>query len=87
MADKLKPCPFCGNKDIQFEMPIQYNQHSVEPNGFVRHGWVTGISCLECGCEMKANVWDEIPLVARWNKRAEFNEEKILLHTTRKVRH
>ena len=73
----LMSCPFCGNKDIQFEMPIPHH-----PRGFVEHskepsGWVTGISCLGCGCEMKANVWDEVPLVERWNTRAEIREEKI----------
>jgi len=78
----LKPCPFCGNMEINYEMPIPNH-----PRGFVGYGkepsgWVTGISCLNCGCEMKANVWDKIPLVERWNMRAEIKEEKILQHTT-----
>lgn len=55
MSEELKPCPFCGSKDVYFS----------EYDGF----WTFEeyIHCLGCGVVVKEGCNGEV--VEKWNKR------------------
>ena len=56
MADKLKPCPFCGGDAGTIEV--------------FAYGRVAGyfVSCEKCGCQLKSYTSNQNAIKA-WNKR------------------
>jgi Lar family restriction alleviation protein len=54
MSEQLKPCPFCGNKDIQCCL-----------DGYGNH-WVD----CECGANLTASYATEKEAIEDWNRRA-----------------
>ena len=56
---KLKPCPFCGGKNIDVFKYTPYNgQYSPEKHRAV---------CLGCGCTITRNTVEEVTEI--WNTR------------------
>lgn len=52
---ELKPCPFCGNKEILLSISF---------------GWMHGVMCGKCGAEFtKCETLDEAE--TRWNRRVD----------------
>ena len=72
IEQRLKPCPFCGNKDIEFS--LIHPQYVGKPD---MDYWVCwGIGCTECGATMEYGrtgdeTWDDTQeaIIAAWNRR------------------
>ena len=68
----LKPCPFCGSRDIQCMMPcssIEFPSVCIEHSTDSRNRWVVGIQCLVCGARV-GEFDPEQDVVEVWNTRA-----------------
>lgn len=67
MSDELKPCPFCGNSPVQYE--IEPHEHGLVLDG-KKFPASLGHHIIECGCGVAVAI-DESKdaVVARWNKR------------------
>ena len=65
---ELKPCPFCGNKEIKlrhvYEYP--YGNKLTLSSGYV-------ISCNRCNLDM--NIADKGTAIKAWNTREETDDE------------
>lgn len=62
---ELKPCPFCGNKNVE---PVEEYQHTSLHNG----GWAYVVRCnyLKGGCGAKGGARETIEEAAMiWNRR------------------
>ena len=60
--DELKPCPFCGNKDISHELDVKRMQGSRTV--------IFQIRCTRCGIELVelgASCVDRA--IRKWNRR------------------
>lgn len=67
MAEKMRPCPFCGGtKDLE--------SYQVTP-GWTNPYWRIG--CAGCGCWFEIAGWTEDDAIAAWNTRedGEHNDE------------
>lgn len=53
----LKPCPFCGEREIFFNPP----DPSIQFKG--------SINCPACGAEMPREIDDDLELINCWNMR------------------
>ena len=72
--DKIKPCPFCGSKDLYFEnelLDVKAGQNC--PCSFIKRVWAI---CVKCGAkgptttiEAVYNRECENAAIERWNKR------------------
>lgn len=69
---RLKPCPFCGNTDIEFS--LIHPQYNGKPNMDYWCYWE--INCPECGALMENGrlsdqTWDEAKeeIISLWNRR------------------
>jgi len=62
MSDKLKPCPFCGYKDIH---KATDDKSPIEGKVF----YVTFISCMYCGATVSSNNEDDA--IFLWNTRTQ----------------
>lgn len=84
MADKLKPCPFCGSNNVRS----------------VVKDYLGYVKCLDCRaqgghwqwhsatvCTDNRNEFDKFraAFITSWNNRPKIKEEKILQHTTEQV--
>jgi len=56
---ELKPCPFCGNKDLHLFSPTPFGTPAV---------WWASISC-NCGIELSISTKDENEIIDKWNER------------------
>lgn len=56
----LKPCPFCGSKDIE--------SYQLTP-GWTDPYWRIG--CPNCGCWFEVANWTEQDAIEAWNTRAD----------------
>lgn len=54
---KLKPCPFCGNKDLLIIKELNINLESAYQ-----------VACDDCGCRMCFELFRDVA-VTRWNTR------------------
>lgn len=59
MANKLKPCPFCGSKKLHYSKPTPYGSPAI---------WCSSVACIECGAEIIRN---NDKAIEAWNHRAE----------------
>lgn len=59
MEERLKDCPFCGNKWHRPRVVSYYNQYS---------GRMFFIECMECGTTSKHQPTEEYAINS-WNKR------------------
>jgi Lar family restriction alleviation protein len=58
MSDnQLKPCPFCGNQNIQWTTSC------------VGHGENADVLYCNCGASMQDQYYSKQRLVQQWNKR------------------
>ncbi len=57
MTDEIKPCPFCGDSDIQFDKHIGRYQETI---------W--SMCCYQCGATFPNRYKKEL-LVEAWNRR------------------
>ncbi len=72
IEESLKPCPFCGNTEIEFSLyHPQFNGH---PDMDYWCYW--GILCPNCGAEMENGRMDnqswedaKAEIIAAWNRR------------------
>jgi len=69
---KLKPCPFCGNSDLE----IEYG--SMLGDEWSESGDVYGIHCSQCGEYMSNDR--NIDLVKSWNKGAQMKTKLYQKH-------
>lgn len=51
----LKPCPFCGNEEIEFS--LIHPQYYGKPN--INYWCYWEILCPECGCNFENGIVDE----------------------------
>lgn len=58
---ELKPCPFCGNEDI--ELKLEFDGHGGEP-------WHEVI-CNKCYANINLHSRSEIDTIKKWNRRAD----------------
>ena len=70
---QLLPCPFCGNREIEFSMI--HPQHFGEPDETYWCYWE--ILCPECGALMQngkldTQTWDDakVEIITLWNTRS-----------------
>ena len=64
MSEKLKPCPFCGNKDVSVV------------NGDVYYGRRSAyVCCYKCGTRGPTGYNGDA--VTKWNRRAEVKDDGI----------
>ena len=57
---ELKPCPFCGNKDIYFLKPTPFGSPAV---------WIATFSC-NCGMTLNVHTKNESEAIDAWNRRS-----------------
>ena len=75
MSEKLKPCPFCGNTDLDIIHFLGQNLDNDE--------YVLGIQCdNDCGCRYAILFDNKIThnqavktLITAWNTRTEVKQE------------
>lgn len=60
MKNKLKPCPFCGSKNLHYQKPFGTYRGS-------------SVVCIDCGATINAQG-DKA--VDKWNRRAEAANDK-----------
>lgn len=53
LRSQLKPCPFCGSKDIAIHVPNKYGNEDV--------------TCLQCGAKIEKTLG--VGVVLSWNLR------------------
>ena len=73
----LKPCPFCGNKEVEFA--LIHPQYWGEPDMDYWCYWE--ILCPECGAMMDnarldSQTWDEAKeeIIDNWNRRVDMSQ-------------
>lgn len=67
--NELKPCPFCGDEDLEIDHAPTYDVH---------HPDVYEVHCVECGGR-GGEGWTEAEAIAAWNTRAEMSYEDTLI--------
>lgn len=60
MAEKLKPCPFCGGEAVV----------DMDESWF----WEWEVFCIKCGCAL-GHFDTEEEAIERWNRRAGDSDE------------
>ena len=60
MSDNLKPCPFCGSRNV--DVFSSFGDSSTNGN-------IINVACISCGAQGAAKL-GEIQAVEAWNKRA-----------------
>ena len=68
MIEKLKPCPFCGARDVD----VYQSQSKIFPNEWF-------VSCHGC-CADKGNHVSKKEAIEAWNKRAPMSCEELYDH-------
>lgn len=58
MENKLKPCPFCGSKDLYYQKPCHFGT-----NGYVS----SSVICCNCSAEVTGKNNEAVD---KWNRRA-----------------
>ena len=74
MSEELKPCPFCGSKNIEDDydsVRTTFTGTKENPTGFHEYqtGWVDCKECLATGPEIRAKD-DEIDNVGDMTRKA-----------------
>lgn len=63
---KLKPCPFCGSKNVEIFEPVNKNKNVVG----------RAVMCNECGTRVGFPLaYDDLMATEAWNRRTK-NERK-----------
>ena len=62
MTDKLKPCPFCGGKDISIKPYDPFD--GMQGNLTVHRVW-----CRKCGAQVEQK--EVLNAIEYWNRRAD----------------
>ncbi len=67
---KLKPCPFCGSRDVRIIYNECSNRLYIGRDGGIRHTPLThSVKCL-C-CDSKTGEYEDcVVAIAAWNRRA-----------------
>lgn len=71
MSEELKPCPFCGNENIQIERRSEFDGQSDYGRYYIGCG---AEDCLDWDVFSSADTPDEA--IEQWNKRAEVSSLK-----------
>lgn len=74
---ELKPCPFCGEKDISMKSVHDYGGWGGAP--FYK------IVCKHCFAEVDFHSGSEIDTLLKWNRRAEPSNEPLTLDELRQM--
>ncbi|MBQ7516394.1 MAG: Lar family restriction alleviation protein [Schwartzia sp.] len=59
MSEELKPCPFCGGRDLQLVRALSTGRYVVECRGCRKQVYLNSVECMDRGNAIKA-----------WNRRA-----------------
>lgn len=59
MKTKLKPCPFCGSKDLHYQKPCHFGSPGVV---------LSSVTCCNCSAEV---LGKENEALDKWNRRKE----------------
>lgn len=62
MPNKLKPCPFCGSKNLYYQKPCHFGSPGVV---------LSSVCCCNCSAEVTGKGNEAVNL---WNRRAEDND-------------
>jgi Lar family restriction alleviation protein len=65
---EIKPCPFCGGKDIRFDKHFNTDYHDLE------FKYIWSMACYDCGSTFP-NTYNKEELLKYWNRRF---DDKIL---------
>lgn len=66
MSDvELRPCPFCGNKDIE-----------TKSSPWLVDDFIVWASCSQCGASVEKENGDMDGVIAAWNRRATDEHEE-----------
>ena len=61
MSEELKPCPFCGSKEV-------YTQTFTI--GGISNNWLWNVKCTEQGCFAEGPICNsEKEAISAWNRR------------------
>lgn len=64
---KLKPCPFCGATENDYNGPRIINKSLLGPEGYV---YDYAVWCSNCGAQTDWYADEDADAVKAWNRRA-----------------
>lgn len=74
MGDEVKPCPFCGGRDIMFTKHVNndYSDYIHHPTNDI-FMFIWSMCCYDCGATFPNRYRKEL-LIEHWNRRAKEDE-------------